>query len=183
MTSQSRRSLLAVLGLAAVVVVIDVATKVWAENQLQNQPPMQVLGEWLQFTFTRNPGAAFSLGSDFTGLFTIAAVIVSVVAIWFARRVVSGWWLVALGLLLGGAVGNLVDRATQPPGFGVGEVRDFIQVPNWPVFNVADMAVVGSALLIVVLSLLGIPATEQPADEDAEESPAEASPVTGNGDA
>lgn len=182
MTSRSWRNLLVVLGIGAVVVAIDQLTKVWAENELMGQPPMQIIGEWLQFTFTRNPGAAFSLGSDFTGLFTIAALVVSVVAVWFARRVVSGWWLLALGLLLGGAVGNLVDRATQPPGFGVGEVRDFIQLPNWPVFNVADMAVVGSAALIVVLSLLGVPATDSSEDDESEESAAEVSPATGSGD-
>ena len=183
MTGRSWLSLLVVLGIGAVVVIVDQVTKIWAENELLGQPPLQVFGEWLQFTFTRNPGAAFSLGSDFTGLFTIAAAVVSVVALWFARRVRSAWWLLALGLLLGGALGNLVDRITQPPGVGVGEVRDFIQLPSWPVFNIADMAVVGSAGLIVVLSLLGVSSTESETDDEVGESSDEVSQVSGNHDA
>lgn len=154
--------------LAGAVVLIDQITKVWAEAELAGKPAVEVVGELLRFTYVRNPGGAFSLGTDYTWLFTLAALAVSIGIVVFAPRIRSGWWLVALGLLLGGAAGNLIDRATQPPGFGTGYVRDFLQLPNWPVFNVADMAVVGGAVLIVVLSVLGVPATDEGPDEEAE---------------
>lgn len=135
---------------------IDQCTKWWAEQNLAGRPAVEVVGEFLQFTFVRNPGGAFSLGTQYTWVFSIVAVLVSLGILWYSRRVTSGWWLLALGTLLGGAVGNLVDRVIQPPGPGVGHVVDFLQLPNWPVFNVADMAVVGGAATIVILSLLGV---------------------------
>ena len=181
MSSRTWRSLIAVVGLAAFVVVVDQITKIWAQNELAGQPSIQVVGDLLQFTYALNPGAAFSLGGDYTWVFTIAATAVSVAVVIFAGRVRSGWWLLALGLLLGGAVGNLVDRATQPPGFGVGYVRDFIELPNWPIFNVADMAVVASAGMIVVLSLLGVSATGVKTDEEDDADDTEA--VAGTTDA
>lgn len=181
MSSRTWRSLIAVVGLAAFVVVVDQITKIWAQNELAGQPSIQVVGDLLQFTYALNPGAAFSLGGDYTWVFTIAATAVSVAVVIFAGRVRSGWWLLALGLLLGGAVGNLVDRATQPPGFGVGYVRDFIELPNWPIFNVADMAVVASAGMIVVLSLLGVSATGRKTDEEDDADDTEA--VAGTTDA
>lgn len=147
------------LGVAAVVVAIDQFTKWWAFHTLAGQTPMQVIGTLLQFTFVRNPGGAFSLGTSHTWVFTVVATAVSIGVVWYARRVTSGWWLLALGLLLGGAVGNLADRLFQPPGVGRGYVVDFIMIPNFPVWNVADMAVTGAAILIVLLSLLGVPAT------------------------
>ncbi len=181
MSSRTWRSLIAVVGLAAFVVVVDQITKIWAQNELAGQPSIQVVGDLLQFTYALNPGAAFSLGGDYTWVFTIAATAVSLAVVIFAGRVRSGWWLLALGLLLGGAVGNLVDRATQPPGFGVGYVRDFIELPNWPIFNVADMAVVASAGMIVVLSLLGVSATGVKTDEEDDADDTEA--VAGTADA
>jgi signal peptidase II len=175
MTGRAWRSLSAVIGLAAIVVLIDQITKIWAQNELAGKPSIEVFGDLLQFTYALNPGAAFSLGGDYTWVFTIAATAVSIAVIIFAVRVRSAWWLLALGLLLGGAVGNLVDRATQPPGFGVGYVRDFIELPNWPIFNVADMAVVAAAGTIVVLSLIGISATESAVSgEDKDEEKAAA---------
>ncbi len=181
MSSRTWRSLIAVVGLAAFIVVVDQITKIWAQNELAGQPSIQVIGDLLQFTYALNPGAAFSLGGDYTWVFTIAATAVSLAVVIFAGRVRSGWWLLALGLLLGGAVGNLVDRATQPPGFGVGYVRDFIELPNWPIFNVADMAVVASAGIIVVLSLLGVSATGVKTDEEDDADDTEA--VAGTADA
>ena len=181
MSSRTWRSLIAVVGLAAFVVVVDQITKIWAQNELAGQSSIQVVGDLLQFTYALNPGAAFSLGGDYTWVFTIAATAVSLAVVIFAGRVRSGWWLLALGLLLGGAVGNLVDRATQPPGFGVGYVRDFIELPNWPIFNVADMAVVASAGMIVVLSLLGVSATGVRTDEEDDAGDTEA--VAGTTDA
>lgn len=171
-----RRGPLVVLLIALGVVAIDQVTKWWAEQTLAGQPPVQVVGELLQFTFVRNPGGAFSLGTEYTWLFSIVATGVAIAIVWYSRRVTSGWWLTALGVLLGGAVGNLVDRVIQPPGPGVGHVVDFLQLPNWPVFNVADMAVVGGAIAIVTLSVLGVEpnaaaATDESADHDLEPAP------------
>lgn len=158
-----------VLGIGVVVLAIDQWAKWWAEHALAGKPPTQVLGEFLQFTFVRNPGGAFSIGTQYTWLFSVVATCVAITILFYARRVTSTWWLLALGLLVGGAVGNLVDRVIQPPGPGVGHVVDFLQLPNWPVFNVADMAVVGGASAIVILSLMGVepavPASSDPADD------------------
>lgn len=167
-SAAGRRGTLIVLLVAAGVLVIDQITKWWAEQALAGRPPVEVVGELLQFTFVRNPGGAFSLLTSHTWLFTVVALGVAGAILWYSRRVRSGWWLAALGVLLGGALGNLVDRFVQPPGPGVGHVVDFIELPNWPVFNVADMAVVSGAVAIVVLSLLGVdPAGRAAHDESA----------------
>jgi len=155
--------------IAAAVITVDQITKLWALQTLVGQPSIEVIGEWLKFTFARNPGGAFSIGTQFTWLFTFVALGVVLAILFFSRRVTSTWWLIALGVLMGGALGNLMDRMLQPPGIGVGHVVDFIQLPNWPIFNIADMAVVGSSCAIVVLSLLGVEPSTQP------ESAAEAS--------
>lgn len=145
-----------VVAIGLAVVAVDQFTKWWAEQTLAGRPPVEVVGQLLQLTFVRNPGGAFSIGTDHTWVFSVVATVVAVAIVWYARRVTSGWWLAALGILLGGAVGNLVDRFIQPPGPGVGHVVDFLKLPNWPVFNVADMAVVGGAVGIIVLSVLGV---------------------------
>lgn len=145
-----------VLLIGVAVVIVDQLTKWAAEQSLAGRPPVEVVGEYLRLTFVRNPGGAFSIGTQYTWLFSLVAVAVAVGILWYSRRVTSGWWLTALGVLLGGAVGNLVDRFVQPPGPGMGHVVDFLQLPHWPVFNVADMAVVGGAGAIAVLSLLGV---------------------------
>ena len=137
------------------VVLIDQVTKAWAIATLADADPITVIDPLLTLTFVRNPGAAFGMGTQFTGVFTVLAATVTIFIVWYARRVRDMWWALALGLILGGALGNFIDRLAQPPGAGSGHVVDFLRIPNWPVFNVADMAVVGGAVLIVVLSLLG----------------------------
>lgn len=144
------------VGVAAVVVLIDQVTKAWAESTLAGKPPIEVVGTWLRLVYVQNTGAAFSLGTGFTFIFTGIAIVVAVVIVRTARRLGSVGWAVALGGLLGGAVGNLIDRLTRAPGVGRGYVVDFIQLPHWPVFNVADMAIVGSAILMVVLAMRGV---------------------------
>lgn len=141
---------------AAGVWVIDQATKWWAVKSLEGQDTIHLIGDLLTLSFLRNPGAAFSLGSGSTVLFTVVAVVVVVVILRTARRLHSIWWAVALGALLGGALGNLTDRLLRTPGFPSGHVVDFIAVKYFAVFNCADMAIVGSAILMVVLSLLGV---------------------------
>ena len=148
-----------VLAIGLLVIVIDQLTKWLAIVYLEDQDPVEVFGELLQLTFVRNPGAAFSIGTEYTWLFSIAATAVAIGILIFSRRVTSKLWLVALGGLFGGAVGNLIDRVFQPPGGFQGHVVDFLELPNWPVFNVADMAVVGSAIFMVALSLFGVDPT------------------------
>lgn len=156
-SESTRGSLLwLVLAVAASIVVIDQLTKAWAVARLKGQSPIEVVGTWLQFTYGENTGAAFGIGTGFTWIFTAIAIVVAIVIIRTARRLGSAWWAVALGGLLGGAVGNLVDRLTRPPGPGQGYVVDFIALPNFPVFNVADMAITVSAGLMIWLTLRGV---------------------------
>ncbi len=124
--------------------------------QAGGEGPINVIGTFVRFTYTENTGAAFSLGTGYTWIFSIIAIVVAFVIIRTARQLGSIGWAVAFGGLLGGLLGNLLDRITRPPSPGMGSVVDFIAFPNFPVFNVADMAIVGSAALMVFLSIRGI---------------------------
>lgn len=161
------KPLVVVLGVAALVVLLDQLSKAWAVATLMGQPSVEVLGTLLQFTFVRNTGAAFGIGTGMTWLFSLIAVAVVIVIIRTSRTLDSWPWALALGGLLGGALGNLIDRLTREPGLGRGYVVDFIQIPMWPVFNVADIAITCSAITMIALSLFGVhmrraPASEQP---------------------
>jgi signal peptidase II len=96
------------------------------------------------------------MGAGYTWIFSIVAVVVAVVILRTSRKLGSVWWAIALGGLLGGLLGNLTDRLTRPPGPGLGYVVDFIQLPNFAVFNVADMFITCSAVLMVILALRGV---------------------------
>lgn len=156
LTDLPRRRPLVVLGAAACWVALDQATKVWAESTLERGESVPVVGELLQWHLTYNSGAAFSLGTGWTGVVTAVATLVSIAIVWQSLRTRSLAWGLTLGLLLGGALGNLVDRYFRPPSVGLGHVVDFIRLPNFPVFNVADIGVTTAAGLIIVLSLRGI---------------------------
>lgn len=145
-----------VLGLAAVWVLVDQLTKAWAEAALAGRDPVPVLGELVQLRLVYNPGAAFSLATGATGLLTVLAGAVVVLIVWNARRLGSTAWAWALGLLLGGSSGNLYDRLFRPPGPGAGHVVDFLALPNFPVFNVADIGITAAACLIALLALRGV---------------------------
>ncbi|THG33628.1 signal peptidase II [Naasia lichenicola] len=135
----------------------DQLSKAWVVANLEPGVRTPVLGEILQFFFVRNSGAAFSLASGSTWIFSIIATAVAVFIIWFARRIRSTGWAVLFGLLLGGTTGNLTDRLFRDPGFGVGHVVDFISIYGFPaIFNVADMAIVASMGLFILLTLRGI---------------------------
>ncbi|ANS78264.1 Lipoprotein signal peptidase [Serinicoccus hydrothermalis] len=134
---------------------LDQATKFWAEASLTRGESVPLVGELLQLHLTYNSGAAFSLGTSWTGVVTTIATLVSVGIVIQAFRTRSLGWALTLGLLLGGAVGNLIDRYLRPPSVGLGHVVDFLALPNFPVFNVADMGVTTAACLIVLLSLRG----------------------------
>jgi len=145
------------LAVAAGVLALDVVTKLLAVEQLTDREPISLLGGLLTLRLVRNPGAAFGMAQGLTIVFTCVAVGVVVVILRVARRLQSGWWAVSLGLVLGGALGNLLDRLLRSPGPGRGHVVDFLELPRWPVFNLADSAIVVAAVLMVGLTARGVP--------------------------
>ncbi|MFN8076350.1 MAG: signal peptidase II [Kineosporiaceae bacterium] len=143
-------------GVFALALAVDQITKAWAESALAGGRVIEVLDPVMQLRLVRNPGAAFSFATNATWIFTIIASVVVVAVAVAARRLGSAWWAVALGLLAGGACGNLVDRLVRPPAVGRGHVIDFLEWPNFPVFNVADSCVVTAAIMIAVAALRGV---------------------------
>jgi signal peptidase II len=146
----------AVLGIAAVVVLLDQLAKAWAVRALDDGSSIDAVGPFVELRLFRNPGAAFSFATGTTWIFTVVAIVVSVVIIRTSRRLGSRWWALALGLLLGGAVGNLLDRLFREPAFGRGHVVDFIDLPHLFVFNLADAAITCAAVLVALLGLRGV---------------------------
>ncbi|MHA7270370.1 signal peptidase II [Arthrobacter sp. HLT1-20] len=144
------------LGVAAFAYVCDQLTKWWVTSTMVEGQTTPVIDGVLQWYFIRNSGAAFSIGENFTWFFTLIMAAVSVAIIVLSRRISSLWWAIGLGLVLGGALGNLTDRLFRPPSFGMGHVVDFISFPNFAIFNMADMGVVGGVIVICILTLLGI---------------------------
>jgi signal peptidase II len=149
---------LAILAVVAVFAyTVDRVSKFLVVENLPLGEPVDVIGQLLQFRYVENPGAAFSLGSGSTWIFAIIAALVAIFIIFFARRIRSTSWAVLFGMLLGGNLGNLTDRLTRPPGFGVGHVVDFLQVYGFPaIFNVADIAIVSSMGLFILLTIRGV---------------------------
>jgi signal peptidase II len=162
---------LAVLGgTAAGVVIVDQITKAWAVATMQprisaGEGPIYLIEPLLRLTYTENSGAAFGFGAGYTWVFTIVAIVVGFVILRVARSISSVGWALALGGLLGGLLGNLIDRITRPPSPGMGSVVDFIGLPNFPIFNVADMSITFSAIAMVVLAWKGVPLTDEEADD------------------
>ena len=138
------------LGVAVFVLAADIISKAIVVAKMPGHPPIRLLGGFLTITLTRNGGAAFSIGTSMTIVFTVIAVGVIVYILRTARNLRSIGWAIALGLLLGGAMGNLGDRIFR------GEVVDWIEWPHWPIFNLADSAIVCAGALVVLLALRGI---------------------------
>lgn len=156
-----RRRMWLLLGLAASVLLADIISKTVVVATIPQGTNVRTLGGLLYLTDLRNSGAAFSFAQGATILFTVIAAAVVVVIIRTSRRLYSGLWATALGLVLGGAVGNLVDRLFRAPGFGRGAVVDFLSLfaPNaqvWPAFNVADSAIVCGGILGALLAIRGL---------------------------
>ena len=147
-----------ILGLVALCVyLVDQIAKLLVVAHLYEGQQIQVLGQLLQFHFVKNAGAAFSIGTGSTWIFSIVGVGVLGFVIWYAPRIRSTAWAVLFGLLLGGLLGNLTDRLFREPGFGVGHVVDFLQIPLLPaIFNLADVAIVSSMVLFLILTLRGV---------------------------
>ncbi|MFE3371311.1 signal peptidase II [Streptomyces sp. NPDC059173] len=153
---QGRRKVLVLLSVAVVAYLLDLVSKMIVVAKLEHQPPIDIIGDWLQFRAIRNAGAAFGFGEAFTVIFTIIAAGVIVVIVRLARKLYSLPWAIALGLLLGGALGNLTDRLFRAPGVFEGAVVDFIAPKHFAVFNLADSAIVCGGILIVILSFKGL---------------------------
>lgn len=151
-----RRSALIRFGCVAVgVLLLDVVTKVLAVMHLRPGEAVRILGDLLRLYLIRNPGAAFSIGQGATWVFTVLAVGVLIflfVAVIPGLR--QGGWAIGLGLIVAGIAGNLVDRLFRAPGFAQGHVIDFLQLPYWPIFNIADMGVVFGTITIMALWLI-----------------------------
>jgi signal peptidase II len=144
-------------GTALLGIGVDQATKALMVATLEGKPPVRVIGQVLTIDVRRNAGAAFSFAPAATVLFTCMAVAVAVLITIEAPRLRSVGWAVALGLLLAGSVGNLIDRLLRSPGIGRGAVVDFIDLQHFAVFNVADSCLTCGAVLAIWLSLRGIP--------------------------
>ncbi len=144
------------LTVAAFVIAADVVSKAIVVARMPDHAPIRLLDGLLTITLTRNGGAAFSIGTSMTIVFTAIALGVVVYILRAARNLRSIGWAIALGLLLGGATGNLLDRIFRAPGLFQGHVVDWIELPHWPVFNLADSAIVCAGALVVLLALRGI---------------------------
>jgi lipoprotein signal peptidase len=151
-------ALLILLAAALVVYGVDQLSKYLVVTNLTEGEVVPVLGNVLQWQFVRNPGAAFSLASGMTWIFTILAAGVITFIAWFARRIRSIAWALVFGLLLGGVLGNLTDRLLREPSFGLGHVIDFISTP-WlipAIYNIADIAILSSMALFMLLTIRGV---------------------------
>ena len=138
-----------------VVLAADVVSKIAVVAKLSDRPHV-LIRHVLTLTVTRNPGAAFGLGAGDTVIFSAVAVGVAVVIVRTAHSLASRGWAIALGMLLGGALGNLTDRVFRFPAPFRGYVVDWIELPHWPVFNLADSAIVVGGVVALVLATFGI---------------------------
>jgi signal peptidase II len=141
-----------VIGAIATIVAVDQLTKAWAVAALSDGP-VHVIGETVELELTRNSGGAFSRFQGMTSVLAVGAILVTFVLARVLRKTTDGVLVVALTLVLGGALGNLTDRIARSPGFLRGHVVDFVSVGWWPVFNVADSCVTIGAVLLIVRSL------------------------------
>ncbi|WP_051973036.1 signal peptidase II [Cryobacterium sp. MLB-32] len=194
-SKQGSRALILLALVAVGVFALDQTSKFLVVTHMAEGEIVRVLGAVLQWHFVRNPGAAFSLASGSTWIFSIIAAAVVVFIVWFARRIRSLTWALVFGLLLGGVLGNLTDRLLREPSFGEGHVVDFISTP-WmipAIYNVADMSIVISMVIFMILTIRGIgldgrrvtdspksTATEPPEVPPHEDSPHQNQPKTGN---
>ncbi|MFI6032630.1 signal peptidase II [Streptomyces sp. NPDC051315] len=153
---RGRRRIAVLFWVAVIAYALDLVSKMIVVEKLEHQEPIEIIGDWLRFEAIRNAGAAFGFGEAFTVIFTVIAAAVIVVIARLARKLYSLPWAIALGLLLGGALGNLTDRIFRSPGVFEGAVVDFIAPKHFAVFNLADSAIVCGGILIVLLSFRGL---------------------------
>lgn len=149
--ARARSITLALYATAAVAYALDRVTKLWVEAALAGRAPIEIVPGVLSFNYTTNSGGAFGLGRSTPWLFAGATVLVSVVIVFVSFRLDRRPLALALGLILGGALGNLTDRIVNGPGLA-GYVIDFIDLQVWPVFNLADASIVVGAILLALSS-------------------------------
>jgi len=175
--TRRRRLFLLLAAVAVLAYASDQMTKAIALDRLADGQPRAFLGDFIQLRLIGNPGAALSLGAGNTWVMTIIASAVLIAIVYVSKDLGSRAWALALGLLLGSALGNLTDRFVRPPGGGEGHVVDFLDYNGWFIGNVADVWIVGAAGLIVLLALLGVGvdgrrehrnAAAAPTDEDTD---------------
>ncbi|GAA4817700.1 signal peptidase II [Tomitella cavernea] len=175
---------LVLAAIAVIVLTLDIVTKVVVVAKMTPGQPVPLIGDDIRFTLIRNPGAAFSMATGMTWILTIVALLVVAGIIRYGRRLTSAWWAVGLGLVLGGALGNLVDRLFRAPGPLEGHVVDFIAVGSFPVFNIADSGITVGAILLAALALFGVEPQQRPvagsADDAVSVGDAEATGDTGS---
>jgi len=162
---------------AAFIIIFDQGTKYWAEATLELGVGVPVIGDAIEWRLIYNPGAAFGIGGDFTWILTLVAVFAVIGISIFVSRISSVPWALATGALLGGAISHLGDRLFREPGFARGEIVDFIDYFGFFVGNVADIALVGGAITIVLLSLIGVN-PRRPVPREPDQLPAEPSAET-----
>jgi signal peptidase II len=177
--ARRRRHLAVFAGVALLGYLADVVSKVLAVAHLRPGHEVHVVGDLLTLYIARNPGAAFSTGTSYTLLLSCIAIAAAGAVLWTSRRLGSTVWAVGLGFLLAGVLGNLTDRLFREPGVLRGHVVDFLRLPHWPIFNVADVCINIAAALIILQALRGIsldgrrsgrspaPAEDATADPDA----------------
>jgi signal peptidase II len=177
-----------VLAIAALTVLtLDIVSKVLVVAKLQGRPPVKLPGGYLWLTHARNPGAAFSFAEGATVLFTAVAAIVIIVIIRTASKLRSTAWAISLGLVLGGAAGNLVDRLFRSPAPLRGQVVDWISLRTpdgkmlFPIFNLADSGIVCGGILAVLLAILGYEMDGSRGSKDPEPGPVPGSGPVGSG--
>jgi signal peptidase II len=153
----NKRCAAVLAGTASLGIGVDQATKALLVATRSGKPPVPVLGQVLTIYVSRNAGAAFSFAPAATLVFTGLAVAVAVLIVTKVSRLRSTGWAVALGLLLAGAIGNLLDRLLRAPGIGRGAVVDFIDLQHFAIFNVADSCLTCGAVLAVWLTLRSVP--------------------------
>ena len=158
------RSAAVLFTVAGLTWALDRLTKVWIDRSLAGRPPITVIPGVLDLRFTTNSGGAFSLGQSAPWIFVGASILVSSAIVATAFRHTNAATSVALGLILGGALGNLTDRVLRGPRF-TGNVIDFVDFHVWPVFNLADSAIVVGAVLLALTSF-GVDRDTAPSPED-----------------
>ncbi len=147
-----RRAVTLLLSVALAAITIDNVSKTLALRDL-GPNPKRVIGTFLELQLTYNSGAAFSLAQGATVSLSLLSFVAIAALVLFARSITSRKWGIALGFLLGGITGNLVDRIFRPPYLLHGAVIDWIRLPHWPIFNLADTSIVISAITIAILLL------------------------------
>jgi signal peptidase II len=150
--------LVVLLSTAWFVIFLDQLTKFLVIENLKPAQPVPFIGDLVKLVLVYNDSAAFSIGFGATWIFAIVSSLATLVLLWLAPKLETRAWSLVGGIALGGVVGNLIDRLMRPPGFGQGQVVDFISIPfNFPIFNVADIAIVAVAAIVIIAVFQGRP--------------------------